>query len=167
MRLELWACSSVGRTLHWLDKFYMNELNTKRLGNSTELNCIAYLYDCGCEILLPYGDSQKYDIVIHYHNNFYRIQCKTANPTYKEDGSIDFFTFRTSWQQGHNNARVHYSKEDIDFFATYFNKQCYLIPVEETSTRMKTIRFSLPKNGQVKGITFAEDCTAEKILSKL
>ena len=142
--------------------------NTKRIGNSTELNCIACLYDSGCEILLPYGDNQKYDIVIEYKKQFYRIQCKSANPTYKEDGTIDFISFRTSWQSGHqSNERVHYSKEEIDFFATYFEGQCYLIPVEETASRQKVLRFAPPKNGQVKGISFAKDYLMEKILDIL
>jgi hypothetical protein len=143
-------------------------LDTKRIGNSTELNCIAHLYDCGCEILLPYGDNQKYDIVVEYKRKFYKIQCKAANATYKEDGSIDFITFRTSWESGRQTrTRVHYSKEDIDFFATFFDGQCYLIPVEETASTVKTIRFALPKNGQTKGITFAKDYKAEDVLSQL
>ncbi len=142
--------------------------DTKRIGNSTELNCIAYLYDCGCEILLPYGDNQLYDIVIVYNNKFYRIQCKNANPTYKEDGTIDYITFKTSHESGRKTrTRIHYSKEDIDFFATYYEGQCYLIPVEETASTMKTIRFSVPKNGQVKGITFAKDCIGREVLNNL
>lgn len=143
-------------------------MNSKRIGNSTELNCIAYLYDCGCEILLPYGDSQKYDFVIDYNGFLYKIQCKSANPTYREDGEIDFITFKTAWESGRKSReKVHYTKKDIDFFATYFNGECYLIPVEETSSTMKTIRFSLPKNGQTKGISFAKDHVGKDVLGKI
>lgn len=143
-------------------------MDTKRIGNSTELNCIAYLYDCGCEILLPYGDSQKYDIVIDYNNHMYKIQCKNANITYKEDGAIDYITFKTSWESGRKDRiRIHYTKEDIDFFATYVDGQCYLIPVQETASTLKTIRFSLPKNGQIKGITFAKDYLGKDVLNRL
>ena len=146
----------------------MSITDTKRIGNSTELNCIAYLYDCGCEVLLPYGDNQKYDIVVDYKGQFYRIQCKSANPSYKEDGSIDFITFKTSWESGRQTrARIHYSKNEIDFFATYFDGQCYLIPVEETASTVKTIRFALPKNNQTKGITFASDCIGKDVLERL
>lgn len=143
-------------------------IDTKRIGNSTELNCIAYLYDCGCDILLPYGDSQKYDIVVCYNGKLYKIQCKTANPTYKEDGSIDYVTIKTSWESGRKSrTKIHYSKEDIDFFATYFDGQCYLIPVEETSSNGKTIRFALPRNGQVKDVTFAKDYIGKDVLKRL
>ncbi len=143
-------------------------VDTKRIGNSTELNCIACLYDCGCEILLPYGDSQKYDIVIQYNNKFYKIQCKSANAKYKEDGSIDYITFKTSWEHGRKSRKqVQYSKNDIDFFATYFDKQCYLIPVEETSSAGKTLRFATPKNGMTKGVSFAKNYLCKDIIARL
>ena len=143
-------------------------MNTKRIGNSTELNCIASLYDCGCEILLPYGDSQKYDVVIDYKGNFYKVQCKNANPTYQGDGSIDYITFKTAWESGRKSrTSKHYTKQDIDFFATYFEGTCYLIPVEETPSRIKTLRFALPKNGQTQGISLARNYIVADILSKL
>lgn len=142
--------------------------NTKRKGNSTELNCAAYLYDCGCEILFPYGDDQKYDLVIDYNGNFYKIQCKTANPSFKENGEIDYIIFNTHWESGrHERKKVRYTKDDIDFFATFFDGECYLIPVEETSIAGKVIRFATPANGHIKGITFAKDYIARDILQKL
>lgn len=143
-------------------------LDTKRIGNSTELNCIAYLYDCGCEILLPYGDSQKYDFVIDYNKCLYKIQCKSANPTYKEDGTIDYISFKTSWESGRQaRTRVHYTKNDIDFFATFYDGQCYLIPVEETASTIKIVRFAFPENSQAKGITFAKDYIGKDVLQRL
>lgn len=143
-------------------------MDTKRIGNSTELNCIAYLFDCGCEILLPYGDNQKYDIVIDYKTKFYKIQCKKAHPTYKGDGEIDFITFKTSWESGRKTrTKVHYTKQDIDFFATFFEGVCYLIPVEETASTIKTLRFALPGNCQINNISLAKNYVAADILSKL
>lgn len=142
--------------------------STKRKGNSTELNCASYLYDCGCEILFPYGDDQKYDLVIDYKNKFYKIQCKTANPSFKENGEIDYITFKTHWESGRSDRkRVKYDKDDIDFFATFFENECYIVPVEETSISGKIIRFSPPKNGQTKGINFAKDYLAKNVLEKL
>ena len=143
-------------------------MDTKRIGNSTELNCIAYLFNCGCEILLPYGDSQKYDIVIDYKDKLYKIQCKNANPTYKEDGSIDFITFKTTWESGRKSrTRMRYEKNEVDIFATYFNGQCYLVPIEETGSSLKTLRFFPPKNGITQTISWAENYKAESILLNL
>jgi hypothetical protein len=47
-----------------------------------------------------------------------------------------------------------------------WSNQCYLIPVDETSTE-KVLRFAPPKNGQVKGITFAESYKVERVLASI
>lgn len=149
-----------------LSKFIMIE--PKRIGNSIELNCIAYLYDCGCEILLPYGDSQKYDIVIQYNGVFYKIQCKSAVPSYTENGDISSIHFKTTWESGRQKReRMRYTKDDVDFFATFFDGICYLVPVEETCSQQKCLRFLSPKNGQVKGISFADQYIGKDILERL
>lgn len=142
--------------------------NTKRIGNETELECIVYLYKLGCEILIPYGDSQKYDFVFEFKGKFYKVQCKHANSTINELNKIEYITFKTCWESGRKEKkRVHYTKDDIDFFATFYDGKCYMINVNETSSRIKTIRFNVPKNGQREGITFAENCIAEKVLELL
>lgn len=142
--------------------------NTKRIGNETELECIVYLYKIGCEILIPYGDSQKYDFVFEYKEKLYKVQCKHANPTINSLNEIEYITFKTCWESGRKERkRVHYTNEDIDFFATFYEGKCYMINVNETASRLKTIRFKTTENGQREGITFASDCIAENVLSKL
>ena len=138
--------------------------NTKEIGNLTELQCITALYELGCDISLPFGNSQKYDLIMDYQGQLYKVQVKHANE--HED---THFSFRTRWQ-GHNTSgytQTSYTKKDIDFFATYCRGQVYLVPVEECSGAEKTIRFVPPKNGQVKGINFAKDYLAEEVLKRL
>ena len=50
---------------------------------------------------------------------------------------------------------------------TCYENNFYLIPFLECGRRGKTLRFTMPKNGQVKGISFANDYLAEKILKKI
>ena len=50
---------------------------------------------------------------------------------------------------------------------TFYEGIAYLIPVNECSTREKTLRFLPPKNGQIKGITFAKDYEFEKVVNKI
>ena len=143
-------------------------MDTKRIGNSVELSCISILYDLGCEILLPYGDSQDYDIVIQYKNVFYRVQCKHANPYFNKDGELEYVTIKTCHESGRKlRKKVHYTKESIDFFSTTVNGVCYLIPVEETASRIKTLRFTNTKNGMTTNISYAKDYEAKKILESL
>lgn len=93
-----------------------------------------------------------------------RLQCKTSSL----DSSGDTISFSTcSTRSNSNNAiRRKYTDKEIDFFCTYYDNQCYLIPVNECSTS-KMLRLNIPKNSQVKGINFAKDYTAEIQIEKL
>ena len=118
----------------------------------------------GCDVSIPFGNSQKYDLIMDWQGKLYKIQIKHANE--HED---TYFTFKTHWQ-GHNTTgytQTSYTKDDIDFFATWCQGKVYLIPVEECSGAEKTIRFVSPKNGQTKGINFAKDYVAEEVLKRL
>ena len=53
-----------------------------------------------------------------------------------------------------------YKEDNIDYFMTYWDDKYYLIPVEECGAREKTLRLVPPKNGQIKGISFAKDYIA-------
>ena len=145
-----------------------NMKNSKEVGNLTELQCITALYELGCDVSIPFGNSQKYDVVIDYNNKLYRVQIKHANEHWEND-ELAYFSFKTRWQ-GHNTSgytMTAYTENDIEFFATYCQGQLFLIPVNECSGTVKNIRFKPPKNGQVKGINFAKDYLAEDILKKL
>ena len=139
--------------------------NSKEVGNLTQLQCITKFYELGCDVNIPFGNSQKYDLIIDWNNRLYKIQIKHANEN--EDKSC--FSFKTRWQ-GHNSTgytQTTYTKNDIDFFATYYNDNLYLIPVEQCSGTIKNLRVLPCKNGQTKGILFAKDFKLEDIIKTL
>ena len=143
-------------------------MNSKQVGNLTELQCITALYELGCDISLPFGNSQKYDLIMDYQNKLYKVQVKHANEHWEEN-VLTHFEIITRWQ-GHNASgytQTSYTKEDIDLFATFCQGKVYLIPIEECGGALKNIRFVPPKNGQVKGINFAKDYIAEEVLKRL
>lgn len=142
--------------------------NTKKLGNLTELQCITRLYEIGCGVSIPFGNSEKYDAIIEYNNKLYKIQIKHGNLKQDELGEDDYIIIRCTWQ-GHNYtgySKHQYTAEEIDFFATYYNGECYLIPQSECSND-KTLRIKRPKNNQVKGINFLKDYIAKDVLDNL
>lgn len=99
----------------------------------------------GYNVLTPYGDCERYDFVADVNNKFYKIQVKTANTSHLEEGFVLIHCESTTRSNGklvHNK----YSEDEIDFFATFYDGKCYLIPVNECST-MKRLRFTPPKNG--------------------
>ncbi len=143
-------------------------MNTKELGNLTELQCITRLYELGCSVSIPFGNSDKYDAIIDINDTLYKIQIKHGNIHIDELGEEDYLKFNCYWQ-GHNRngySRNLYKKNEIDFFATFYNNECYLIPLNECSLE-KTLRIKPPKNGQKKGISFLENYKAEEVLKQL
>lgn len=142
-------------------------MNTKELGNLTELQVITELYALGVDVSLPFGNSQKYDLIADYNGQLKKIQIKHSAPSYEGD-SLIFIEFKTRWQ-GHNASgytQNYYTKEDIDYFATFFGQKVYLVPVEECSGATKRLRFAPPKSGQKIGINFAEQYLAEEVIQK-
>lgn len=141
-------------------------LNTKQIGNITELQCMLSFMQLGYNVLTPYGDCERYDFVADINGKLIKIQVKHACDSQIEDGYV---TFRTSNKTTRNGQFVkhNYSEDQIDYFATYYNNQCYLVPVQEVGSTIKTLRFTPPKNGQIKGITFAKEYELERMVEKI
>ena len=63
---------------------------------------------------------------------------------------------------GNSNGKVtSYTKDDIDYFATFWENQVYLVPVEETSSK-KVLRFESTSNQP--NISWAKNYTVEEVL---
>ncbi len=77
------------------------------------------------------------------------------------------FATSTSHTNTKGTLNLSYSSEDVDFFATTYENQCYLIPFSVCGKRSQRLRLISTKNGQTKGITFAKDYEIDKILENL
>ena len=139
------------------------ELDSKKKGNLTEMQCMTAFMAHNCGVSIPFGDNSKYDFIADVDGRLLKIQAKSASQ--KEDGVIKF-SCRSTHVNCSGVKNVRYSEKEIDFFATYWNGECYLVPVTECSAE-KTLRFVPPKNGQTKGITFAQDYSLTKQLNKI
>lgn len=139
------------------------ELTSKRKGNLTELQCMAAFVKEGCDISIPYGDNTKYDCIIDVDKRLLRIQIKTPYPM--GESTIQF-SCRTTHVNCSGITNEKYPAGSIDYFATYWNNQCYLVPAEECM-RVKTLRFTPPKNSQKKSVNFADEYILTKQLQKI
>ena len=141
-------------------------LNSKQIGNITELECMLAFVKLGYNVLTTYGDCERYDFIADVNGKLLKIQVKTSRPSRTSEGSI---VFNTSSQTTKEGKMVHHSYDEtqIDYFMTFYDNQAYLIPVKECSVREKTLRFEPPKNGQIKGITFAQEYELEKVVNKI
>lgn len=142
------------------------KLTSKQKGNLTELQCITALCAAGCHISIPYGENSRYDLIADYKGQLLKIQVKTSSLVNKDEANAIQFSCRSSYVNCSGVKNIKYTEQEIDFFATFWEGKCYLVPIKECSSS-KTLRFNCPKSGQIKGISFAEDYELNKQLKKL
>lgn len=132
-------------------------------GMTTELDCIRSFIAAGYQVSIPYGDCARYDFIADKNNKLIRVQVKSSSWTDESKTAFMFYA-RSAHINSKGVKQQKYDEEQIDYFATYFEGQCYVIPVAECSVT-KTLRFQPPKSGQLKGINFATDYEFDKVLN--
>lgn len=140
-------------------------LSSHFIGEITEQQVGLAFLRLGILLSKPLVQSSKYDFVADVNNQLYKIQVKTS--ALEEEGNYFSFATSTSHTNTKGTVNLHYSPEEVDYFATICNEQCYLIPYELCGTRNQRIRLQPTKNGQVKGILFAKDFKLEDMIEKM
>lgn len=92
-----------------------------------------------------------------------KIQCKTCHD--EKAGETISFSVSTTHKNRTKVESKSYTEEDIDFFATFYNEKCYMVPVQETGIRQKILRLVPPKNNQ-DNVNMLEDYLCEKQIEK-
>lgn len=128
-----------------------NTNNTNFIGNTTELDVLAYISRLNNYVSLPFGGNARYDQIWDINGKLYKVQVKTSSIS--EDNS--FIVFSTG----------KYESYEIDGFATFYNGKCYYVPVEQASSKEIKLRFTLPKTANPNSIKFAFDYEVERILN--
>jgi hypothetical protein len=136
--------------------------NTKFRGLVTELQCQTYFSQLNINVSTPISENCKYDMIVDIEGQLLRIQVKSCK---EEKNGINFNT-RSSYMTANGSKSTYYSKKDIDYFATFYNNQCYLIPVEQCGTSEKKLSFTKDYAKRYK-IGFLDDYQADLILQKI
>ena len=139
-------------------------LSSHFIGEITEQQVALEFLKQGILISKPLVQSSRYDFIADINNNLYKIQVKTG--AFKEDSYLEFAT-STSHTNTKGTLNLSYSADDVDFFATMYENQCYLIPYDLCGKRSQRIRFVPTKNGQTKGVLFAKEFKLEDIIKTL
>ena len=113
-------------------------MNTNFIGQITETEILLECLKKGLSVSIPYGDKSRYDLIIDYQNQLLRIQIKTARQANTSKKAFMFNCYSVV-----NGKKHKYNKTEIDYFATFWDGQVYLIPVEECSTE-KTLWIDEP-----------------------
>ena len=142
---------------------------TQRKGLEIELHCLQDLTKLCIETLMPVQSSSKYDVVADINGKFIRIQCKHSTwcTDTKEPNSAFYFATCRMTINTKEVIRYTYSKNDIDYFYTWFEGHGYLIPIEEATGKSFRFRYEYPNSGQKRLIHLASDYEIEKVILKV
>ena len=135
-------------------------MDTNIKGTITELKCKTYFLELGYMVSTPESPT-RYDFILDIGTELLKIQVKTSH----SDG--EKLTFKTTSRHITSKGSTvhHYKNDGIDYFCTWYNGECYLIPVQECGTSEKCLRLVPTKNGQVKNISFVKNYIAKEVLT--
>lgn len=129
----------------------MKTLNPKAVGEKSEGIVLAHLIRRGHIILMPFGNNQRYDLVVDLGNGvFLRGQVKTG--VYR-NGCVRFHPCSSS------GGKKRDYRDQIEVFWVYCPEidKVYQVPVNDVGTGQAFLRVDPPKGGAVSGIRWAKD----------
>lgn len=138
--------------------------NPNDKGRYTEAIVLAYIMNLGYSVSIPFGDKDKYDQIWDINGKLIKVQVKTSRINEKEKNPLNK-SIRFNCKTIVNGKNTKYSKDEIDYFATYWENQVYLIPVGECSAE-KVLRFTSSQPNQP-SICWAKDYEVEEVIKRL
>lgn len=128
-------------------------LSTQEKGLASEAKAISYLVDRGFTVLEPFGDNERYDIVIEDDGEFERIQVKTGK---LKDSYIDF---KLSSNRSHASGVTHkpYTSDEVDSFIVVCHEleELYYVPIDDVGS--SSMRLRLKAKQEQPQINWAEE----------
>ena len=127
--------------------------NTKTVGDQTEAMVLAAFVAAGFPVSIPFGENQRYDLIVDVNGVLNRVQCKTGR-TLQNDSVI---VFNATSHDGHR-ARQSY-RGQADLFAVYSprTQQVYVLPVDDAGETNVFLRLTPAKNNQEIGVRYATE----------
>jgi len=123
---------------------------TKQKGDIAEVFVTFLLKQNGFNVLFPWGEDSRYDLVSEKSGIFKRIQVKYTTP---KNGVLE-----VRIRSCNNFKIIHYSPNDIDIIAAYdsSNRDVYFIPLRELENISSCkLRLTPAKNMQQKHVILA------------
>lgn len=103
---------------------------TKKTGLTTELQCQLYFTELGYNVSIPLCEDCKYDMIVDFNGILKKVQVKTCRET---KNGIEIST-RSIQRNSKEFQSITYCPNDVDYFATFYNSELYLIRCLEPTT---------------------------------
>jgi hypothetical protein len=113
--------------------------NSKETGDETEAVVLRRLIAQGYSVSVPFGDNDKYDLVVDDGERLYRIQCKTAWSNKPE--TIRFNTHSQTTKEGAYHEQTYDGVVDAFVVRYPSMEQLYCVDTEEAGDQKMELRF--------------------------
>ncbi len=126
-------------------------MDKKTKGSIAELRVSSDLMEKGWNVLIPFGENNRYDLVVERDGRFVRIQVKYVTP---KNGAMEV-NCRSS-----NNWSVRpYTCDEIDFIAAYNpeDQAVYYVPISKIRKKSMKLRLEPSRNGQKLYVRYAKE----------
>lgn len=138
-------------------------MNSKIIGDISEASVIAALLKSGLNVLMPFGDRNRYDIVIEHDGKFERVQIKTG----RQRGRVIVYNTQSSTRVNGKRCELGYQGQ-VETFAVYHREldRVYMVPVGKAATGKGSLRLG-PKGGSGVGprCLYADDYILRSVSS--
>ena len=134
-------------------KGYNLGVNSKAKGEVSEAFILAALTERGYPVSLPFGNNQRYDLIVDNGTVLLRAQCKTGRI---RNGAVLFSTCSTN---GFTCEKTSYEGQ-IDLFLVYVPDSglIYWVPIEGCPATQMSLRIGDAERGSnASGIRWAHD----------
>jgi hypothetical protein len=144
-------------------------VNPKVIGDHSQAMVLARLVQAYPQVLVPFGENCRYDLVIAEGDRFIRVQCKTGR---LRKGAIKFnacsYSYHHPSNRGTRNYRHDY-RNQADLFGVYCPEldKVYLVPVNEVGTGAASLRVDPTRNNQSRKIRWAAEYEVRAGLAQL
>jgi hypothetical protein len=127
-------------------------VNSKAKGELSEAIILAHLLKKGFSVSIPFGNNQRYDMIVDDGVTLSKVQCKTAHTN---NGCA---VFNTSSVNGFTSKKTHYVGQ-IDYFLVYHPEtgSIFKVPVNDVGRSSVLIRFVPARGGGKTVVRHAKD----------
>lgn len=125
--------------------------NPKSVGETSEAHILAHLLKKGWAVSIPFGNNQRYDMIVDTGTALIRAQCKTGRPV---NGSLVFSVA----SRNRRGERFSYHGQIEAFLIFDPNSvKVYLFPLELAGSNEVRLRTEPAKGGPKSVIHWAND----------
>ena len=126
-------------------------MHKKTKGVIAELSVAAKLLKGGWNVLFPFGENNRYDLVGEKNGKFLKVQVKYVTPS---NGAL-----RISCKSSNNWSVNKYTSKEIDFIAAYdsVSGDIYFVPSSKFKSSAIALRLDEARNKQKISINKAKE----------